>query len=102
MEPLKRRESRTDTIVDRIRDLIAGKSNGPRGTLTITANQATTTVTDERIAANASVQLTQTSAAAAAEVASTYVGAVQEGQFTVNHPNNATTGRTFAWVAHGG
>ena len=93
-------EKRISKLVEAIRALIKGRSHHS-GTVTLTQNAATTTVTSRNIAAGYNPQLTPASAAAAAEVASVYVSSVTDGSFVIAHPNNATAGRTWHWNAMG-
>lgn len=102
MDQIHPTEDRIPKIVTAVRLLIRGRSNGARGQLTITQSQGTTTVSHDNITANARVVITPSSSAAAAEVASVYVSSVAAGSFVVTHPNNATAGRTFHWIASGG
>lgn len=78
-----------------------GANNLSVGTLTLTANSATTVVTDVPfIAANSSVLLTPTSSTAAADVTSgVFVSAISAGtSFTITHPNNANANKTFNYM----
>jgi hypothetical protein len=79
-----------------------GKTNAA-GTVTLTANAATTTITDARIGANTSVKLTPTTANAATAVATTYqtFPNAATGAIVINHANNAQTDKTFAYVLLG-
>jgi hypothetical protein len=83
-----------------LRDLFAGRSNAV-GTVTLTANAASTVVTAINCGADSKVFLFPTTANAAAIVAATYVSAVANGTFTVTHTNSATADKTFFWVALG-
>lgn len=89
--------------IDGVHNLYRGRSMAV-GSVTLTVNAATTTVTDASISADAKPQLTPTTANAAAEVGNgtMYVSAVAAGSFTITHANAATTGRTFYWHAPGG
>ena len=89
--------------LDGIHNLYRGRSLAV-GTVTLTPNAGTTTVTDETISADARPQLTPTTANAATEVGNgtMYISAVAAGSFTITHANAATTGRTFYWHAPGG
>lgn len=89
-------------IVQGIRDLFSGRSNAV-GTVTLTANQATTTVTAINCGADSKVFLMATTANAAAEAGGTAlrISAVAGGSFTITHANNAQNDRTFFWVALG-
>lgn len=87
-----------------VNGLMAGRHNG-HGTVTLTANQATTTLADRRISANTKVILMSTTANAAAEVAAgglfqTYPN-VAEGAVVINQANNAQVDRDFVYVLAG-
>lgn len=82
-------------IANSLRD---GKINST-GTVTLTANAATTTLSDVRIGRTTKVLLTPTTANAAAAVATTYPtypNANTEAA-VINHANNAQTDRTFTY-----
>src|SRR3990167_2883115 len=86
-------------IVNSLRD---GKINST-GTVTLTANAATTTLSDRRIGRTTKVVLVPTTANAAAAFATTYPtypNASTEAA-VINHANNAQTDKTFAYVLHG-
>lgn len=89
-------------IVQGIRDLFAGRSNAV-GTVTLTVNQATTTVTATNCGEDSQVMLTPKTANAATEYGAggCYVSSVGNGSFVITHVNSATTLRTFGWVAFG-
>lgn len=74
------------------------------GSVTLTPNAGTTTVTHEAISADSAIQMTPATANAATEVGNgtMYVSAVVAGSFTITHANAATTGRTFYWHSPGG
>jgi len=84
----------------RIRELIEGRSNAV-GSVTLTANAATTTVSTT-INANAGVFLMPKTANAAAAVATTRVTSVTAGSFVLTHANNAQTDREFFYLVIGG
>lgn len=85
-----------------IRDLFMGRSNAV-GTVTLTASATTTVVAALNIGASSRVFLMPTTANAAADFASgsLYISAVASGTFTITHPNDADTDKTFFWVALG-
>ena len=89
-------------ITQALRDLFAGRSNAV-GTVTLRANQTTTTVTGLNVGADSRVFLMPTTANAAAEfgAGSIYVGTVAAGTFTITHASNANADKTFFWVALG-
>lgn len=86
-----------------IRQLAMGRSNAT-GTVTLTANAATTTVEAEHCTVGSIVNLTMPQTAnAAAAIATTYIApaTVTRGQFIITHANNAQTDRTFGWEVRG-
>lgn len=87
-------------IIQSIRDLYAGRSNAV-GTVTLRASQTTTVVTALNVGAGSRVFLEPTTANAAAVRASTYPSSVGQGTFTITHPSNSNTDKTFYWVALG-
>jgi hypothetical protein len=72
------------------------------GTVTLTANAATTTVNNTTVTTDSLVFLFPTSANAAADVGSAgsvYISAkVAATSFTITHPNNANTDKTFNYL----
>lgn len=84
-----------------INELIRGRSNAV-GTVTLTANVTTTTVTKSTINSSAQVFLSPKTVNAAAAVATTYISAIGAGTFTITHANAATTDRTFGYLVNGG
>ena len=83
-----------------IRDLFAGRSNAV-GTVTLTASATTTDVTAINCGKDSKVFLMPTTANAAADFASCYISAVANGSFTITHPSDGDTDKTFFWVALG-
>ena len=81
-----------------INRIIEGRTENHKH-FTLDLNAASTTVSHDYVSEANCVVLQATNAAAASEVASTYVSAVNNGSFVVTHPNNATT-RTLSaiWV----
>lgn len=74
------------------------------GTVTLTANAASTTVTDPRVGVNSAVFLMPQTANAAAALASTYIAPanhVNKTRFAITHANNAQTDKTFFWLLIG-
>lgn len=71
------------------------------GSLTLTANAATTTLTDSRIGPNSTVLLMPTTANAATALANVYFTALTDGSCTVNHANNAQVDRAFKYAVIG-
>lgn len=81
-------------------NVLAGKMNNT-GTLTLTINVATTTLTYSRIGANSVILLMPTTANAAAALANIYFTAFLKGSCTVNHANNAQADRSFRFAVIG-
>jgi hypothetical protein len=89
-------------IVLAIQQLASGRSNAV-GSVTLTTGAATTTVTDSNCSSGSVPILVPATANAAAEVGNgtMYVSAVDNGSFTINHANSATSGRTFKYALLG-
>jgi hypothetical protein len=89
-------------IVQSIRDLFAGRSNAV-GTVTLTANAASTVVAALNVGASSRVFLSPTTANASAEFGNgtIRISAVTSGGFTIAHANNAQNDRAFYWLALG-
>lgn len=89
-----------------IRNIMGGKTDNT-GSLTLTANSATTTYTlaEGRLSNDTVVLLSPTTANAATEFAAgtLYVSSVDaaNNQITITHVNNAQTDRTFDFVLVG-
>lgn len=87
-------------MADAINGLIDGKLDVV-GTVTLTANVATTTVSDNRFESNMAPLLVPTTANGAAALTNVYVSARTKGSFTLTHANNAQTDRSFLYVRLG-
>lgn len=89
-------------IVDILRQLIEGRSNAV-GSVTLTANAATSTVTANACGPNSAVFLFPQTANAAAALATTYIApaTVTPRQFIITHANNSQTDKTFYYVCLG-
>lgn len=89
-------------IAQTVNEILFGRLNNA-GTVTLTANQATTAVTDKKVGGASKVFLTPTSASAATEwgAGSIYISAVGDGTFTITHVNSATADRTFGYAILG-
>lgn len=74
--------------------LLQGKLNSVIQ-VTLTANAATTTVTDKRIGANTWIGFSPLTANAAAAQSGLYVSSQTNGSATLTHANNAQSDRTF-------
>lgn len=83
-----------------INGLIAGRQD-VTGTVTLTANAATTVVSDNQFESEMVPVFVPTTANAAAGLTGMYVSARSSGSFTLTHANNAQTDRTFLYVRFG-
>ena len=77
-----------------VNKVLQGKTNN-FGSVTLTANAASTTLTDIRIGINSVILLQPTTANAAAALATTYFGTPGDGTVVINHANNAQADRSF-------
>lgn len=81
--------------------LIDGKSNNT-GSVTLTENVTTTTVTDRRIGDGSTITFCPETANAAAELTTMYVSTRTAGaSFVLTHANNAQTDRIFKYTITG-
>lgn len=87
-------EADTRRLVERINGLLAGKTNNVT-TVTLTANSATTTLTDSRIGGGSFIGFSPTTSNGAAGMTALYVSAKAKGSATLTHANNAQTDRTY-------
>lgn len=83
-----------------INNAMSGKLNVVQE-VTLTANSATTTLTDDLITQASFIGLMPMSANAAAALANVYFDATTTGSVTINHANNAQTDRTFRYAILG-
>lgn len=83
-----------------LNNVLQGRTNNT-GTLTITANVATTTLNDSRIGPNSAIVLMPTTANAAAALTNIYFTGFGDSTCTVNHANNAQTDRVFNYAVIG-
>lgn len=90
---MKFEDIRTRTIMNETR---RGRTNNG-GEVTLTANAATTTLSDDLITKNSGIFLQPTTANAAAALATTYFDAPTTGSVVINHANNAQVDRTFKY-----
>ena len=83
-------------LAEVVSGVMIGKLNNT-DQVTLTANVATTTVTDSRIGTDTQLKLSALTANAAAEVATLYqtLPNVTKEQAVLNHANNAQADRTF-------
>jgi len=89
------------TIVQAIIQLVTGRHNAG-GICTLTANAASTVVSQPNCSKDCFPQITAMTANAAAALATTYVSAVNQGSFTLTHANNAQTDKKFYFLVTGG
>jgi len=89
-------------ISDAVNNILRGKTNNT-GTITLTDNVATTTLTDIRIGINSVILLQPTTANASAEIGAgtIYFNTPDGGSIVINHANNAQTDRTFKYAIVG-
>lgn len=91
-------------IAKQSNELLNGRTNN-YGTLTLTANAASTTITlaAGRLGNNTVILLQPTTANAAGAIATTYESSrsVLNGTFTLTHTNNAQADKTFSYVLVG-
>lgn len=98
--------SPNETDQRKINSVLDGVMNGKtnnKGSFTITANAATTVVTDLRVGADSIILPSPTTATAATEWASgaMYVSSIGKQTFTVTHNNSAPTDRDFTYAVIG-
>jgi hypothetical protein len=100
--PPHARENNPVRLAQAIRELFAGRSNAV-GEVTLTESDTTTTVAAVNCGLDSKIFLFPTTADAATEWAagSLYISAVARGEFTITHANDASTTRTFFWLAIG-
>jgi hypothetical protein len=94
------RETDPFRLSQAINELFQGRSNAV-GTVTLTANQATTVVVADNCGDESQVFLSPKTANAAAALATTYITSIGNGTFTITHANNAQTDRTYGYIAIG-
>jgi hypothetical protein len=89
-------------VRDVVNNIMRGKMNNT-GSVTLTANSATTTLQDPRIGGGTVVTLGPTTANAAAEIGNgtLYYNTPGSHSIVINHANNAQTDRTFNYVLNG-
>jgi hypothetical protein len=85
-----------------LQQLAAGRSNAT-GSVTLTANAASTVVSNDNFAAASVMYFTATTSNAATEIGNgtLYVSARAKGSFTITHANNAQVDRTFLYAIQG-
>lgn len=92
------------SVADIIRSMLSGRLNAT-GTVTLTANSATTTLTDARLSIDSFVAFDPMTANAATELygATMYVLTANRtnGVWTITNANNANADRTFKYLIIG-
>lgn len=81
-------------------EMLKGRANNV-GSVTLTANSTTTTISDIRIKQTMTAVLIPRTANAAAAMTNVYISAVADGSITLTHASTATIDRTFDYVLHG-
>jgi hypothetical protein len=99
---VSRTEKDPAKLATAIQQLYAGRSNA-NGVVTLAASATSTVVNAPNCSAASAVFLFQTTADAAAALATTYVSPanVLNGQFIITHASNAQSDRTFFFVCVG-
>lgn len=87
-------------LAESVNGLIDGKLD-VIGSVTLTANAASTAVVDTKFESVMVPVMIPTTANAAAALATTYLSARTNGGFTLTHANNAQTDRSFLYVRFG-
>ena len=100
--PLKYTDTREwlRRIAQSVIGIMDGKINAV-GTVTLTANAASTTLTDKRLGAESTVVLMPQTANAAAAIATTYIATQAAESATITHANNAQADKTFRYAILG-
>lgn len=93
-------EPRPREIAERMNAVLRGKINST-GAITLTANQATTTLTDLNIGQDSLVLMSPVTANAQAEGHPWISPIASVGSATLNHANNAQTDRTYNYLVIG-
>jgi phage tail sheath gpL-like len=87
-----------------LRQIVAGIMDGKinaTGTVTLTASDTTTTLTDPRIGAGSVILFMPTTANAKTAAANLYVSARASGSATLTHASSANVDQTFGYVVIG-
>lgn len=87
-------------ISEAVRQILDGKVNYVK-TVTLRANNATTTVTDTRLGPTSFIGLMPKTANAAGALATTYISARTDGSATITHANTADADKTFVLLIVG-
>ena len=80
-----------------VNNILSGKQNVV-SEVTLTANAATTTITDSRLSMQSQISYTPLTANASAEIGAgtIYISTRSSGSCVITHANNAQTDRTFS------
>ena len=87
-------------IASSVNRVIEGRTDN-YGSVTLTANTTTTTVTNQWASENSTIALSPRTANAAAAIAASYISTKSNGSFIITHANNAQTDRTFDYAMIG-
>ncbi len=82
-----------------VNNMMRGKTNN-FGSITLTANASTTTLSDPNIGGSSVILLAPTTAHAQA-ISTPYASSMASGSCTLNHANDANTDKTFNYVIVG-
>jgi len=83
-----------------IQQLFKGRVNCT-GEVTLRASQTTTVVESNIVTATDTIVLSPTTANAAGALATTYISAIGDGDFTITHASAVSTDRTFRYALFG-
>lgn len=87
-------------LADKLTQAIAGGGNNT-GTVTLTANASSTTITDARISPTAVIELMPKTLHAAQAKSLLYFDTPKAGSVVIRHPNDAQTDKTFRYAITG-
>lgn len=87
-------------IANAVNGMLQGKTLNI-GTVTLTANSATTPLVDSRIGPKSFIGFMPTTSNAAGALSGLYVTARGDGTATLNHANNAQSDKTFTYTVIG-
>jgi hypothetical protein len=92
-----------EELARKVAIVVNANAKGATGSITLTANSATSTLTDNRITTNSHIGFMPTTSNAAAEIGNgtMYVSSRSTGSATITHANNAQTDRTFIYSVEG-
>ena len=87
-------------LAEVMNNIILGRTNNT-GTVTLTANDTTTTIADKRLGPKSVITFMPTTANAAAAMTSIYVSSRGKQTATVTHDNTADVDRTLSYAIQG-